>query len=212
MLEIELQVSGVNPGWTPASRVDADKVLRTVYALIQYVAKNHDMDKLYADLSVIKFDHWAKLIQYPVYLLTGFDPMERSNHYGKMADADDMFEIISVLDNAYSVNNEEDITDQPCAFFDTNEGLSAALVARNKSKNTFARSFSGLAKELDREYRYGDYILKRTGDRSTNGRQNLFSLINTSPKKPQHTATIVQFKKKAKLTTSEVTSAWANMS
>lgn len=181
MLDIELIPNKANPGWLPASKVDCDKFVETTFALIDYVKRKFDMTKINTDLEEIKFDHWGKLIQYPVFLLTGHDPMKRSAMVGKLAAADDQYEILAVLDSAYRYGGEKDLVDVGTSEFMKDLAACDALVSRMKSKNTFPRAFGSLAKESGREYRYGDYILKRTGDRGTNGKQVTYSLINTRP-------------------------------
>lgn len=178
MLDIELVSNKANPGWLPASKVNREKFLETTFALIEYVKRRFDMSKIYTDLEEVKFDHWGVLVQYPTFLLTGHDPMKRSSMVGKLAAADDQYEILAVLDSAYAHAGYKDLIDVGTCEFMKSGAASDALVARMKGKNTFERAFCSLAKEVGREYQFGDYILKRTADRTTNCRQVLFTLIN----------------------------------
>lgn len=166
LIELELIPGPKNVDWLPVDKVDRKKFVETVFALVQYCNTNFDIAQTRTTLSAIKFSHWSRVVQSPVKILTGIDPMELSNARGVEADHDDMFEINSILEHAIYQNSGNDITDAPISSFDSSEVLAIALT-KKCNKVTFARAFATFAKRVGEPMVYGNFILERTSDRST---------------------------------------------
>ena len=174
-IELELISGEQNIDWLPIDRVDRQKFIETVFALVQYCNDNFSIAKTRSTLSVIKFSHWSRVVQSPVKILTGIDPMELSNSRGVEASHDDLFEINAILDYAISQNMDNDIIDASIAMFEKCETLATALMKKCK-KLTFARAFSTFAKTVGEPMIYGNYLLERTGDRTTGHNSTKYSL------------------------------------